>query len=260
MIAHFARGGRGVTVTFTSTHANRSTDRATLGACQRLTDQETLIMPNATLRHIRHAIGVLALLIVASAAEAGPPLICHPFETGPARLLPWAKAPGWNTPDPTYDVRNVTADILRLLSPDAPVLSRMENLRRATIYASQSRDEAFELLTALLGRALSAQASGSRDPMPLFDAAYAIEAFRQSAGIQRWKSHQPREEWLSRELGELTGEPVIERALALAGGNAEMEFAASLMKRGAAADAHRRRAQAAALADSLLAKNLQRFN
>jgi hypothetical protein len=217
-------------------------------------------MPNATVRNLRHLIGALALLVVAGAAEAGPPLICHPFETGPVRLLPWANAPGWNTPDTAYDVRNVTADTLRLLSPDAPVLARMENLRRATIYASQSRDEAFELLTALLGRALSAQASGSRDPMPLFDAAYAIEAFRQAAGIHRWKSSQPREEWLSRELGDLTGQPLIERALALAGDNAEMEFAASLMTRGAAADAHRRRARAGAPRGSLLARNIARLN
>ncbi len=217
-------------------------------------------MPNATVRSLRHLIGAIALLVVATTAEAGPPLICHPFETGPARLLPWANATGWNTPDASYDVRNLTADTLRLLSSDAPVLARMENLRRATIYASQSRDQAFELLTALLGRALTAQASGSRDPLPLFDAAYAIEAFRQAAGIHRWKSNQPREEWLSRELGELTGDAFIERALALAGSNAEMEFAASLMKRGAAADAHRRRAVAGAPAGSLLAKNIARLN
>jgi hypothetical protein len=227
---------------------------------RRLTSQEIHIMPKATVRNLHHLICATALLVVATAAEAGPPLICHPFETGPARLLPWASAPGWNTPDATYDVRNLTTDTLRLLSPDSPVLARMENLRRATIYASQSRDEAFELLTALLGRALTAQAVGSRDPMPLFDAAYAIEAFRQAAGIHRWKSNQPREEWLSRELGDLTGDAFIERALALAGNNAEMEFAASLMKRGAAADAHRRRAAAGAPTGSLLAKNIARLN
>ena len=44
------------------------------------------------------AVGLVVALAVA--AEAGPPLICHPFTTGPAKLLPWeTAASGWNTPD-----------------------------------------------------------------------------------------------------------------------------------------------------------------
>ena len=116
----------------------------------------------------------------------------------------------------------------------------MENLRRATIYASQDRSVAFELQPAIVGRAVTAQASGSRDPLPLFDAAYAIEAFRQAATLHRWVTNRPREEWLSRELGDLTGYPPMQRAIALGGNRAEMEFAASLMRQGASAAEHRR--------------------
>jgi hypothetical protein len=209
-------------------------------------------------RPCNHLFAAAMLATVVSVAEAGPPLICHAFDTGPAALLQWGNGAGWNTPDASYDVRRVTSDTMRLLTPEAPILARMENLRRATIYASQNREVAFELLTAVLGRALTAQASGSRDPLPLFDAAYAIEAFRQAATLQRWSSARARQEWLSKELGELTGDPFIQGALVLAGSNPEMEFAASLMRQGSAADAHRRRAQAGATRGSLLAKNLER--
>ena len=52
-----------------------------------------------------------------------------------------AVVPGqnWNTPDPVVRRAKLTADTLRLLSADAPILARMENMRRATIYAGQDR-------------------------------------------------------------------------------------------------------------------------
>ena len=130
------------------------------------------------------ALGVV--LSLARAAEAGPPLICHPFDAGNAPLLPWARGQGWNTPDRSYDVQRLTADTMRLLTPDAPVLARMENLRRATIYAAQDRRVAAELLSAVLGQALTAAASGSRDALPWFDAGYLIESYRQASAIYKW--------------------------------------------------------------------------
>ena len=213
---------------------------------------------NIRSRWLRYLAAVCVLAGTASVAEAGPPLICHPFETGRASLLPWGQGTGWNKPDESYDVTRLRADVTRLLAADAPVLARMENLRRATIYAARRRDIAFELLTSLVGRALTAQASGSRDPLPLLDAAYAIEAFRQAGWLHRWRTADRREEPLSTELGELSGYTFMQRALALAGTNAEMEYAASLMTSGTTADAHHRRALAGAAAGSLLAKNLER--
>ena len=38
-----------------------------------------------------------AALLFSPAAFAGPPLLCHPFDTGGAASLPWGK--GWNVPD-----------------------------------------------------------------------------------------------------------------------------------------------------------------
>ena len=107
-------------------------------------------------------------------AEAGPPLICHPFDTGSTAMLPWGPGPGWNTPDRSDDLQKLTADTLRLLTPSTPVLARMETMRRATIYASQDVKVADALLKAVLDRA-RATPKDSRDPMPWFDAGYLID-------------------------------------------------------------------------------------
>jgi hypothetical protein len=217
-------------------------------------------MLNCLVKSVRIVIAAAALMLVATVAHAGPPLICHPFDTGDASLLPWAQGSGWNTPDRGYDVTQLVADTRRLLNEDAPVFVRMETLRRATIYASQRRDVAFELLTAVLGRALAEQAAGSRDPLPLLDAAYVIEAFRQAGWLHRWRTAGAPDEGLSRELGDLSGHAFMDKAIALSGGKAELEFAASLMHEGAAAADHRRRAIAGATRGSLLARNLERLN
>ena len=54
----------------------------------------------------------------------------------------------------------------------------------------------------------------------------------------------------------VAGYGFVRKAIQLAGSNAEMEFAASLMQQGAVAAEHRQRAAAGAPAGSLLAKNL----
>jgi hypothetical protein len=172
-------------------------------------------------------------------AEAGPPLICHAFDAGASPVLQWGRGEGWNTPDLSYDVRKLTADTLRLLSADAPILARMENMRRATIYAEKNRQVADELLAAVLARA-TPDARGVRSPMALFDAGYLIETYRQ------WNM-------LSQKLD---GYGLVKKALE-AGPNPEIEFAASLMKEGSVSTDHRRRAEAGAVPGSLLAKNLR---
>jgi hypothetical protein len=193
----------------------------------------------------RSLVALGLVLSIAGVAEAGPPLICHPFDAGAAQLLPWGQGQGWNTPDRSYDVRQLTADTLRRLSPDAPILARMENLRRATVYAGGDRQVAAELLSALVARAQSPE--GSRDALAQFDAGYLVESYRQASHIYKW-------DMLT--TAERAGYLLVTRAITLSGGNPEMEFAASLMKDGPAGAEHRRRAMAGAKAGSLLAKNL----
>jgi hypothetical protein len=199
-----------------------------------------------TSRTILKAAGVAALVLLAGrAAEAGSPLICHPFDAGASPVLPWDTGLGWKTPDPSYDVQKLTADTLRLLSPEAPVLARMENMRRATIYAAQDRRVAAELLNAVLGRATQTP----RDALAWFDAGYLLESYRQAEGIAGWDMLAG---------SDRDGYSFVKKAIATAGPNPEMEFAASLMKFGAPSAEHRRRAEAGAKSGSLLARNLAR--
>jgi hypothetical protein len=214
-------------------------------------------MSTARQKLTRTLLALGALVTVAGAAEAGPPLICHAFDAGSAPLLPWAKGQSWDSPDASYDVTRLTADTLRLLSPDAPILARMENMRRATIYAARNRAAAGELMSAVMKRAQAA--AGSNDPLAWFDAGYLVESYRQASHIYKWDmlSKGDRATWTLRDEPKgVDGYALVQKAITMTGSSAEMEFAASLMKDGPAAAEHRRRAVAGAKAGSLLAKNL----
>lgn len=188
----------------------------------------------------RKILAATLLVVLPAIAEAGPPLICHPFQTSAAALLQWGPGNGWNSPDTRYDLQRLTPDLLRLLTPDTPVLARMENLRRAAIYAAQDGKTADQLLQALLARAADRRAGAAA----LFDAGYLVEAYKQSTHMHK------------RPAPSQDGYAMVVRAIAAAGGSAEMEFAASLMTQGARADAHLRRARAAATTQPLLAQNI----
>ena len=95
---------------------------------------------------------VIVVLVTASPALAGPPLICNPFVTEGGKLIAWGAGSGWNTPDHNYDIKKLVADTTAVLTPETPVLTRMENLRRATIYAMRDPVIAEELLREI-GRA-----------------------------------------------------------------------------------------------------------
>lgn len=201
--------------------------------------------------------------ILAAPADAGPPLLCQPFEPGSgAALLPWGDSRvGWNTPDAAYDRRNLVGDTLRLLSPDAPVLARMENLRRATLYAATDRDVAAELMAALMARTRAAYAPGTSRALALFDAGFLIESYSQANQVFKWNmlTAEARRAWaFDRDPIEEDGYALIREALELAGSNPAMEYAASLMTTGAAAAEHRRRAAAATAPGTVLARHLSR--
>ena len=119
---------------------------------------------------------VVASLAIASPVFAGPPLLCFPFETGGAKTLPM-KGGDWKAVDTNYDVSHLVTDTLALLTPSAPVVARMETIRRATIYASTHPQQAAELLTALRERAAAKTASA---PSAVFDFGYLAETYRQA--------------------------------------------------------------------------------
>ena len=217
-------------------------------------------------RSFRLAAVLAAGLGLASIAHAGPPLICHPFTTGTgAPLLPWAEGTNnWHLPDPSYDRANLVADTLGLLSADAPILDRMENMRRATIYADENPAMAAELLRAVVERTKTKPADTHAESLEWFDAGYLVETYRQLGLIYQHEMRPPHSRWTSlvpEELVELDGYALVQKAVALAPeSQAELEFASALMSREPLTATHLHRAASNAAAGSLLAQNLAHYD
>lgn len=224
-------------------------------------------MHRKVLRSISLALtSILCLLVVQQAALAGPPLICHPFEIANARSLPWNGSEGWRSPDKKYDITRLVDDTLALLAPDTPVIVRMETIRRATIYAiwpddykvggsAKNERVAAELLSRFKARVSDASAKHDEKTvaLALFDYGCLVESYKQSA----WGSPKP-----SLASG-IDGYAMIVKAIAVRGGDPEMEFGAALAcmgkKReegGAAYVGHVQKAAAGAQEGTLLAQNL----
>jgi hypothetical protein len=201
---------------------------------------------------------VVILLCFANLALAGPPLICHAFEIGKAKSLPWISE-SWNlNGSENYDTRNLAKDTLEILKADTPVLVRMETLRRVTLYARKDPVAAKELLVRLHARATAAESAGHPDALAWFDAGYLVETYKQ---------------WIGQNLPHMTdgmrmdanpatgvdGYAMVKKAIALRGDDAQMEFAAALITLSGPRDEHAQHAQkaiAGAKTDTLLAQNL----
>lgn len=217
-----------------------------------------------TLRSLRLLALLAAVVGFVPAALAGPPLICHPFVTDAAApMLPWISGRNFYAPHPDYDVAGLTADTLKLLAPDAPVLTRMENMRRATIYAEQDATVAAALLGAVLERTRTPQADAPATALAWFDAGYLIESYRQLDLVYQHGmrfAHSRGTSMVPAEHRDLDGYALVQKALAqIPQPQAEIEFAASLMTQQALAARHRRQATVGTAPDSLLAQNLAAF-
>ncbi|HUQ51692.1 MAG TPA: hypothetical protein VM692_05690 [Gammaproteobacteria bacterium] len=217
------------------------------------------------LRPLRVIVTLAAVAGFAQAALAGPPLICHPFITDAAApMLPWLPTRDWHSPDPSYDVARLAADTLKLLSPDARVIDRMENMRRAAIYAERDLGLAESLLTAVVERTKTPQADARAAAMAWFDAGYLLETYRQLDLIYRYEmrpAHGRPATIVPRAQLAVDGYALLRRARAQAPVTElpEIEFAASLMTQQRVASAHRDKAKAGAVPGSLLARNLEMF-
>jgi hypothetical protein len=211
---------------------------------------------NHSLRYV--AVFAVAVLCLATAAQAGPPLICHTIEIGQAKSLPWISH-SWNlSGGENYDVKNLVRDTLEILGSDTAVLVRMETLRRATLYARKDPLVAKELLARLHSRATGAESSGHPDALAWFDAGYLAETYKQ---------------WIGKNMPHMTdgmrmdanpaanvdGYTMVKKAIAIRGSDPQMEFAAALITLSGPQDAHQEHSQkaiAGAKSDSLLAQNL----
>jgi len=215
-----------------------------------------MIMRTPMIRSSRFVVVLLAtLLCLATLAEAGPPLICHSVEIGPAKSLPWISH-DWNlSGGETYDTKNLVRDTLEILAPDTPVLVRMETLRRATLYARKDPLAAKELLARLHARATSAESSGRPDALAWFDVGYLAEAYKQWIG-QSWMKVSKDEQ---NPAAGVDGYALVKKAIGRRGSDPQMEFAAALITLSGPAEEHRQHALnaiAGARIDPLLAQNL----
>jgi hypothetical protein len=188
------------------------------------------------------------LLLIATAVLAGPPLICHSFDIGSAKSLPWISH-SWNLSGAeTYDTSKLAADTISILAADHTVLVHMETLRRATLYARKDPVAAKQLLTRITLGTKSEQPSAESRALTYFDTGYLAEAYKQWLGDA---SHNP--------AAGLDGYALIKEAIQLRGNDPQMELAAALVTQSGPASehqAHAQRAIAGAKSDPLLARNL----
>ena len=202
-------------------------------------------MKTKTLTHSVAAIIFFACVLV-PVALAGPPLICHPFEIGNAKSLPWSGS-DWNlSGTENYDTKALVQDTLMVLDGNPQVLVHMETLRRATLYARKDPQAARELLTKLHARASKAEDAGRRDALAWFDEGYLAATYDQ------WFPNQ-------NPAAGLDAYSLIKKALALRGADPQMEFAAALVTlHGPEKEhlEHLQRAMAGGKTDALLAQNL----
>ena len=215
------------------------------------------------IRLVAAATLALSLLTISPArVEAGPPAICHQFQTGGAPSLPWAEGSGWRRTVPTYDLQRLADDTLRLLTPATPVLARMETIRRATVYASTDARVASELLSRVLGRAIDGVAGGPANRHALFDAGYLVESYRQASLIHKHEMLRGAEKnaWQLRETPKgLDGYSWIASALTMGPQHPEMEFGASRVSEGTTSQAHVGKALKGARPGTPLAATLVAF-
>src|SRR3954466_98579 len=196
------------------------------------------------------------VLLLQSTALAGPPLLCHPFNIGDARSLPF-QGPDWSRVDASYDVKHLLDDTAALLNADIPVIVRMETLRRATLYARNDAKLASPLLELVNSRAAKFD-TNSHDHAAIlanFDMAYLAETYRQAARVSAYgESH-----WAFQQMTpKIDGYAMIEQLIAQ-GGGPEMEFAAAVVASdhpGSNYRDHIQRALASAKPGTLLARNL----
>jgi hypothetical protein len=190
---------------------------------------------------------------------AGPVLICHPYEIGKAKSLPWA-GKEWRAVQTNYDLNHLAEDVLSCLTPQTPVIARMETIRRAMIYAEWAKVDhkvnysarndkvtrtIFEKLKA---RVEATERAGKPDALAIFDLGYFIESWRNSV------DHR------GQSVPDVNGYEWVKKASAMRNTDATMEFAAALITSirsdKAVHQQHLQKAIAGAAEGSLLARNL----
>ncbi|HJR72496.1 MAG TPA: hypothetical protein VJ806_02505 [Luteimonas sp.] len=207
----------------------------------------------------------LSATLFASTALAGPPLLCHPFDTAGAPSLAWS-GKGWNQARSDYDLGKLVANTSVLLTPDTPVIARMETLRRASIYASRDGAVARALATHLNARIAKASTPEAR-ALALFDAGYYAETLQDIVRLQGYDMPgvgKADTAALRAIVAKGDGSAKIGQALRLRPTDSGMNFAAALVatadERKADVVSHTRLARAGIGRDRLVAMNIGKIS
>jgi hypothetical protein len=206
---------------------------------------------------------IAGLLILARPALAGPPLLCHPFDIGTAKSLPWDGRDAWWQGHSDYRLVNLVADTEALLGPATPVIVRMETLRRAALYASTDPAIARSLMTTLAERAKKAEsaATGAKT-LALFDAGYLAATFQQITQLAGESQFRDRARAVAVAAAAVDGIALVNRSIALTPDDPGLRFGAALVVAGTDRAAYRRhadKARAGAPRDALLARNVRQL-
>lgn len=195
------------------------------------------------------AAAALLLTLFAIPALAGPPLICHTFDIGSAKSLPWI-GHNWNlTGNESYDTKNLPGDTLAILDSDPTVLVHMETLRRAALYGQKDPQALKQLLLKLIARN-DATINTPSAALASFDVGYLAAILAQV-------------HWINKDFSNpaqgLDAYSLIKQSLHLRPNDPQLEFAAALITLDGPASDHQDHAQKAlvgAKSDPLLARNL----
>lgn len=190
---------------------------------------------------------VLSLSLLALNTIAGPPLVCHSFDIGDAKSIPFVSH-DWNlSGNENYDTAKLAADTIAILNSSNVTLVHMETLRRATLYARKDPAAAKQLIALLFSRAEAAKSSTEPNVLAVFDAGYLAESYKQWLGAE------------NNPASKYDGYALVELALHRRVNDPQMEFAAALIavdKSGIDAHEHAEKAIEGAKSDPLLARNL----
>jgi hypothetical protein len=193
------------------------------------------------------AVFLATVFLFAASTLAGPPLVCHSFDIGNAKSLPWISH-GWSLSGAeTYDINHLVSDTVAILDAESSALVHMETLRRATLYGQKDPSIAKRLLITLVSRADSAPTTSVA--LANFDAGYLAEVMKEYEWISKSTSAAHNSDGYAR----------IKKALELNPNNAQMNFAAALVTLSGPTEEHNAYAQNAlsgAQSDALLARNL----
>ena len=212
-------------------------------------------------RHVM-PLAAVVLTVTAAPALAGPPLLCHPFDIGNARSLPWDGTSAWWQGRTDYNLQNLVADTDAILTPSTPVIVRMETLRRAALYASLDGKVAAALLSSVTARA-NAGTQSAAGATALFDAGYLTETYKQIAMLRGERQFADRARTIAGVVGSADGTAMINRAITQRPDDASIRFAAALVAATADRTAYRDHADKArkgAAQDALLARNIDKLS